>query len=80
MYIKEEFDASFEETVEPNIKPLIFKENGVNGTIDSKDHLVIKEEILQDEMVSKCLYKDHSLYFLLFSNTTVYVLVFTQVI
>ena len=56
VYIKEEpKDAASLVKIEPEIKPLVVTGNVFNGTIYSMDEINIKEEPLQDDLVSELL-------------------------
>ena len=52
--IKEELeDAAPRVKIEPEMKPLLITEKGFNGDNYSMDEIVIKEEPLQDNLVSE---------------------------
>ena len=54
VYIKEEpEDAAPHVKIEHEMKPLFITENGLNGTNYSMDDIEIKEEPLQDDIVSE---------------------------
>ena len=56
VYIKEEpADAAPYIKIEPEMKPLVVTENGFNGTNYSIGEITIKEEPLEDNLVSKLL-------------------------
>ena len=52
-YIREELeDAAPHDKIEPEMKPLLITEKGFNGDNRSLDEIDIKEEPLQDDLVS----------------------------
>ena len=64
VYIKEELeDAAPHVKIENEMKPLIITENGFNGANYSMDEIDIKEEPLQDYLVSEFYYNVFSQFF-----------------
>ena len=63
--IKEELeDATPHAKIEPEMKPLLITEFGFNGTNCSMDEIDIKDEPLQDELVSEFYNRAFSQFFL----------------
>ena len=59
VYIKEEIgDAAPQIKIEPQMKPLLVAEKGFNGTNYPKDETNIKEELIQNDLVSE-FYKNN---------------------
>ena len=56
VYLKEELkDAEYLVQIEPEMKPLVVPKNGFKGANYSMDEIDIKEEPLQDDLVSELL-------------------------
>ena len=64
VYIKEELeDAAPHVKIENEMNPLLITEKGFNGANYSMDEIDIKEEPLQDHLVSEFYYNVFSLFF-----------------